>query len=406
MLTLLAAGLTYVALNGYFLYRLLTWLRNVDLHTRKKRVRFPVVALFLFLSTAVVISGLLPGGSALKSAYVRVGNFWYGMCLYAWMTLTVADLVRLGVIVVEKLRQKPTGLRTRRAHVIVGALCIAIIAAVTIGGTINARIIRVKTFDLAIAKAAGALQELNIVLCADLHMGYNIGLSQIRQMVDKINAQHPDVVVFAGDIFDNNYDRLAEPEALLAEFQRIESKYGLYACYGNHDVDEVVVGGFEASFKGQTKTSDPRMDEFLERAGVRLLRDEAVLVDNSFYLYGRPDFRYPGRGITQRKTPQQITADLDKTRPIIVLDHEPYQLGELAAAGVDLDLSGHTHDGQLFPLTIAVNWMWENDCGYLNKDGMHSVVTAGVGLYGPNMRMGTEPDISVIHVTFSDPNVG
>lgn len=402
MLVLIAMGLGYAALNGYFLFRLLTWLKNVTLYTRKKRVRVPAIVLFLFLSTAVIVSAFLPGGSALKAAYVRVGNFWYGMCLYAGLSLAVADLVRLTVMAVEKLRKKPTGLRTRRAHVIAGALCIAIIAAVTVGGTINARIIRVKSFDLAVAKTAGALGQLNIVLCADLHMGYNIGLSHIRQMVDKINAQHPDLVVFAGDIFDNDYDRLDDPDALLAEFQRIESKYGLYACYGNHDVKEIVVGGFAATPPMESKTSDPRMDGFLERAGVTLLRDEAVLIDNSFYLYGRPDFRHPGRGIVQRKTPEQIAADLDRTKPIIVLDHEPYELGELARAGVDVDLSGHTHDGQLFPLTLAVDWMWENDCGYLNKDGMHSVVTAGVGLYGPNMRVGTAPDISVIHLTFSE----
>lgn len=163
-----------------------------------------------------------------------------------------------------------------------------------------------------------------------------------------------------------------------------------------------MVGVFAATPPLESKTSDPRMDEFLGRAGVTLLRDEGVLIDNSFYLYGRPDFRHPGRGIVQRKTPEQITADLDRTKPIIVLDHEPYELGELARAGVDVDLSGHTHDGQLFPLTLAVDWMWENDCGYLNKDGMHSVVTAGVGLYGPNMRVGTAPDISVIHLTFSE----
>lgn len=400
MLLLIAMGLGYAALNGYFLFRLLTWLKNVDLYTRKKRVRVPAIALFIFFSTAVIVSAFLPGGSALKAAYVRVGNIWYGMCLYAWMTLLAADLVRLVVIALEKLPRGPTGLRTRRAHVIAGALCIAIIAAVTIGGTINARVIRVKSFDLSVQKAAGAFQELNVVLCADLHMGYNIGVSHIRQMVDKINAQHPDLVVFAGDIFDNDYDRLEDPDALLAEFRRIESKYGLYACYGNHDVKEIVVGGFAAT-PAEPKASDPRMDEFLERAGVTLLRDEAVLIDNSVYLYGRPDFRHPGRDVAQRKTPEELTAGLDKTKPIIVLDHEPYELGELARAGVDVDLSGHTHDGQLFPLTLAVDWMWENDCGYLYKDGMHSVVTAGVGLYGPNMRVGTVPDISVIHLRFA-----
>lgn len=400
MLLLLAMGLGYVALNGYFLFRLLTWLKNVDLHTRKKRFRVPVVALFLFLSTAVVISAILPGGSALKRMYSQTGNFWYGACLYGAMTLVAADLTRLTVMAVEKLRKKPTGLRTRRSHVIAGAVCIAIIVAVTVGGAINARLIRVKTFDLTVDKLGGAFQELNIVLCADLHMGYNIGVSHIRQMVDKINAQHPDLVVFAGDIFDNDYDRLDDPQALLAEFARIESKYGLYACYGNHDVEEIVIGGFGAGRNPQ-KVSDPRMDQFLRDAGVTLLSDQSVLIEGSVYLYGRPDYRYPGRGITARKTPDEITADLDRTKPIIVLDHEPYDLSGLAAAGVDVDLSGHTHDGQIFPLNLATDLMWENSCGYLNKDGMHSVVTAGVGLYGPNMRVGTEPDICVIHLRFS-----
>lgn len=392
-------ALGYVAVNGYFLFRLLTWLKNVSLYTGKKRIRIPVVGAFLFFSTAVVISGLLPGGSALKALYARTGNYWYGMCLYAWMSLLVADGVRLSVMAVEKVRKKPTGLRTRRTHVIAGALCLAVIAAVTIGGSVNARIIRVKSFEVAVAKGGGAFQELNIVLCADLHMGYNIGLSHIRQMVDKINDQHPDVVVFAGDIFDNSYDRLDDPEALLAQFRRIESRYGVYACYGNHDVDELLVGGFGAG-RGE-RVSDPRMDAFLRQAGVTLLRDEAVLIEDSVYLYGRPDFRYPGRGIAARKTPDEITAGLDRTKPIIVLDHEPHELAELARAGVDVDLSGHTHDGQLFPLNIATGMIWENSRGYLNKDGMHSVVTAGVGLYGPYMRVGTEPDITVIRLRFT-----
>ncbi len=401
MLLTLAVGLGYVALNGYFLFRLLTWLKNVSLYTGKKRIRVPVIAVFLFFSTAVVVSAFLPGGAALKGVYVRAGNYWYGMCLYAWMTLMTADLIRLTVILIEKLRKKPTGLRTRRAHVIAGALCIAIMAAVTIGGTVNARIIRVKYFELPVAKLGGVFQELNLVLAADLHMGYNIGVGHIRQLVDKINAQHPDVVVLAGDVFDSDYDDLSDPEALLAQLQRIESKYGVYACYGNHDVDETLVGGFGTG--ARHKESDPRMDEFLRRAGITLLMDESVLVENSVYIYGRPDLQNPGRGIQTRKTPAEITAGLDSSKPIIVLDHEPAQLGELAAAGVDVDLSGHTHDGQIFPLNIATRFYWENSCGYLNKNGMHSVVTAGAGLYGPNMRVGTVPDVCVVKLRFAAP---
>ena len=107
-----------------------------------------------------------------------------------------------------------------------------------------------------------------------------------------------------------------------------------------------------------------------------------------------------GRGIQKRMTPQQLTEGLDQTKPILVLDHEPDELSELAAAGADLDLSGHTHDGQLFPANLIVSMVWENSCGYLEKDGMHSIVTSGVGVFGPNMRVGTKSEICVIDCHF------
>ena len=149
------------------------------------------------------------------------------------------------------------------------------------------------------------------------------------------------------------------------------------------------------------KESDIRMDELLEDANITLLRDEEVLIDDSFYLYGRPDYRRPGRGITVRKTPQEITENLDQKKPIIVIDHEPNELQELADAGVDIDLSGHTHDGQLFPANLLLKLLYENSYGYLKVDNMHSIVTSGVGLFGPNMRVATKAEITSIKIHFT-----
>ena len=120
---------------------------------------------------------------------------------------------------------------------------------------------------------------------------------------------------------------------------------------------------------------DPEMDEFLEKAGITLLRDEYVLIDDSFYLYGRPDYERPGRGIDKRKTPQEITEGMDVSLPVLVIDHEPRELQELADTGVDVDLCGHTHDGQVFPGNIVIRFFWENPCGYLKKGNMHNIVT-------------------------------
>ena len=239
----------------------------------------------------------------------------------------------------------------------------------------------------------------NVVLAADLHLGYNIGTAHMMQMVDKINEQNADIVVFAGDIFDNEYEALDDPEELIAVLQKIQSKYGVYACYGNHDVEEKILAGF--TFGGnKKKKSSIQMDEFLERAGIHLLQDEAVLIDDSFYLYGRPDAQRPGRGINMRKTAAELMGELDTEKPVIVIDHEPKELQELADAGVDIDLCGHTHDGQMFPANLITALMWENSYGYLKKDHMHTIVTSGVGLFGPNMRVGTIAEISPITVHF------
>ena len=117
-------------------------------------------------------------------------------------------------------------------------------------------------------------------------------------------------------------------------------------------------------------------------------------------MIGRADRTRPGRDISVRKTPNELTEDLDKSKPIIVLDHQPKEQDLLNEASVDLDLSGHTHDGQLFPGNITVNIMWDNAYGYKKYGNLHNIVTSGVGLYGPNMRIGTKAEITVINLKF------
>ena len=167
-----------------------------------------------------------------------------------------------------------------------------------------------------------------------------------------------------------------------------------------HDIQEKILAGFTFGSK-EKKESTPEMDEFLEKAGITLLRDEYVLIDDSFYLYGRPDYERPGRGIDKRKTPQEITEGMDVSLPVLVIDHEPRELQELADTGVDVDLCGHTHDGQVFPGNIVIRFFWENPCGYLKKGNMHNIVTSGVGLFGPNMRVGTKSEICDVSICFN-----
>ncbi len=353
--------------------------------------------LYVFVASAMLVGFFLPNGK-LERLMKLIGNYWLGVMLYTVLTVGAADMIALVLKKCKRIDQEK--LRSRKVFVCVGALCILIIAGVSTYGVLNAREIHTTRYELEVPKDGGKLDSLRVALVADLHMGYNIGCVRIGRMVEKINAIHPDLVVIAGDIFDNEYEALEDDERLAEILRGIESKYGVYACYGNHDIEEKILAGFTFGGNSKEKMSSPEMDEFLERANIRLLRDEYVLIDDSFYLYGRPDEERPGRGITVRKTPEEITAQLDPAKPLIVIDHEPKELQELSDAGVDIDLCGHTHDGQVFPLNLTCRLVWENACGYLKKGNMHNVVTSGVGLFGPNMRVGTIAEVCDIEITF------
>ena len=365
---------------------------------QKRSIRVLVVALYTFLASSILIAFLLPAGG-LQRIMKLISNYWLGTFLYILLTVVIADLIRLLLIRIPF--RYSHRIFCRKGFIAGGTLSILLIAALSLDGIYGASHLQVTQYDVTVEKAiTNGEDTLKVVLIADLHLGYSIGSPYMKKMVDRINEQSPDLVVIAGDIFDNDYDALDNPDRLVQILSGIESRYGVYACDGNHDIQEKLLAGFTLE-KTKEKVSDPRMDALLEKAGIRLLQDEGILIDDSFYLYGRPDAKKPGRGIAERKSPAQLTEGMNLSKPILVIDHEPRQLEELSKAGVDLDLCGHTHDGQMFPGNLLTSLMWENSCGYLQKGSMHNIVTSGVGVFGPNMRVGTKSEICVVNVHFA-----
>lgn len=388
----------YLLVNYYLFRRILKWFHVTSDYFKNKVFKYVLLSIYFLFAISPLIGFLLPK-SNLERLLVCMGNYWLGCMLYIFLTICVADIIR---IVLKKSKKYDTSrLFTAKAYFYNGLVCIAIIVFICTYGVVNARIVHTTKYDVLINKKVENKNDMKVVLVADLHIGYNIGAAQIERMVNNINAENPDIVVMAGDIFDNSYDAIREPERIKELFKSINSKYGIYAVYGNHDIYEKTLVGF--TFKQHDKKmSDTRMDELLKDSNVMLLRDDYVLVDNAFYLVGRADATRPGRDIDVRKSPDELTKDLDKTKPIFVIDHQPRQLEELNDAGVDLDLSGHTHDGQMFPGNVTVGLMWKNPYGKKKYGKMNSVVTSGVGLYGPNMRVGTIAEITSINVKFSE----
>lgn len=426
----------YILVNVYIFWRVTGWLKVGFPALQTRGGILASAAVYSFFALSFLIAFLMPPQAAACRVMKQIGNYWLGVFLYMILIIVVADVVRLVLLHILHIdREKLCTPRVRR---IVGRACMALILAVSVLGVVNAGIVRTTPYEITVNKQAGKMDSLKVVLAADLHLGYNIGVRQMQKMVEKINEQDADLVVFAGDIFDNEWEAVEKPDEIAGILRGIRSKYGVYACYGNHDVEEPILAGF--TFGGsESKQSSAEMDSFLEQANIKLLRDEGVLIDGSFYLYGRPDAQRPGaaaaaaapgaeanEGTAQaasagaaeaiapaavaaatagtaenaRLTPDEITQGMDKSKPIMVIDHQPRELAELAAAGVDVDLCGHTHDGQIFPANIIVNLTWENAYGYLKEGKMHNIVTSGVGLFGPNMRVGTKAEICPITIRF------
>jgi len=221
-------------------------------------------------------------------------------------------------------------------------------------------------------------------MVSDVHMGIEINENGVYEMVKSINKLNPDIVLFCGDIFDENTPKKLK-EYSRETFKNIKSKYGVYDITGNHE--------YGAGNLSETIS-------YFEDANIKFLKDEQIKVANSFYVVGRNDpanKRATGQDVAPLK---DIMKDVDKSLPIIVLNHRPEGLVEAEREGVDLQLSGHTHNGQIFPGNLVTNYLNEKSYGYLKKDNFNLIVSSGYGTWGPPMRVGSISEIVNIKVNF------
>ena len=385
----------YVLINLYLLRWMYLWMGSCHSILRTLAFRIVFAVAYTLVSTSLLSGFLIKKPAWLHRILKIIGNYFLGIFLYLLMIILVADIGRL----LFKYVFHFSWIWSPLAFTLAGAVCSILIITISIFGIFHAKKIKVSSYNVTVDKTVPDTDSLKIVLLADTHFGYNAGAIHAQEIVNKINQQNPDLVCIAGDIFDNEFDAIREPEEIEKILQTIHSRYGVYACWGNHDLNEPILAGFTFN-QNANNISDPRMKEFLQKSNIHLLEDESVLINNKFYIVGRKDASLSEKVGEIRQKPKQLTASIDKTKPVIFIDHQPKELQELADAGADLDLCGHTHDGQTFPGNITVRFLWENPCGYLKKDNMHNIVTSGAGVWGPAMRIGTDSEICVINVSF------
>ena len=392
-LILLAAA--YIAVNFFLWHRVVRLLRHVHGFFGRKWVVIAFSIIYAFLMSSVAL-WMLFDDPAWVSALKFINNVWIGTFIYALIFVALAEAVTFFLWLFKKVRK---GYACYRRFIVVrGTAVICLILCFSLYGVLHYQNTGISSYDIAVDKSSDNVDGLRIVLAADTHLGYSVGREMMEDMVALINSQEPDIVVFAGDIVDNDYYALTDADGIAETLAGIEARYGVYGVYGNHDVEEALVGGFTIPV-GRDARVQPEVAEFMKKAGIEILEDESTVVAGDITLIGRVDASKPNSD-EGRKSIEELMEGVDRSRPVICIDHQPEGLEEAAAAGVDIDLSGHTHDGQIFPGNLVLKLVWDNPYGMLKVGDMYSIVTSGVGVWGPAMRVGTDSEIAVIDVSF------
>lgn len=373
------------------------WHFHLGLHFVTGRSRRNLVILcvvIMFCCSTIIVGRFLPSGS-IRNEVILFSNYWLGLWIYLIFFFILLDIWR-GI---RKFLLHREGDFTHHGKVF--WMIFLLSGVLTLYGGIHARQLTVNQQDVTVAKQVEGMSKMKVVLVSDFHLGYSIGARDMEKMVRAINAQKPDLVVVAGDIYDNEYDAISNPEKIAKILKGIRSRYGVYGVYGNHDVSERLVGGFTTNTSRNPKR-DSRMDALMKKAHITMLEDQSVLIDGKIQLIGRLDGEKSGQKGNQRKSLEALMRETDSSKPMFVLNHEPEHLKDYASEGVDLLMAGHTHAGQFFPLTITRSLTWENYWGIEKKGKATGAVTAGIGVYGPPLRLLSNSEIMVLNIRFSD----
>jgi predicted MPP superfamily phosphohydrolase len=234
--------------------------------------------------------------------------------------------------------------------------------------------------------------KLTIAMISDLHLGTTMNAKKLEEYCTQINEKNPDVILLLGDIFDENTDKESMELACQA-FGTLSSRYGTYYVFGNHDVN---------NYRPIVSLEKRDITDNLIKNKIKILDDESTMINNSFYLIGRSDISFFKN--SKRKTISQLIEPLDTNKYMILLDHQPLELETAASLGIDLQLSGHTHSGQIWPIGLIAKVFHINELNYGNKkiENYNAIVTSGIGCWGYPLRLGSNSEIVIIQITNSE----
>jgi predicted MPP superfamily phosphohydrolase len=342
---------------------------------------FAIVIIFFFSRTAAFSA---MGGLGKLSSYA------YGLLICALFCALLVDILRL----FRRLFIK----RPESQRLIRGGYLALLVMLFSVGVYMQA-VPRTVYYSVSIDKPAN-IEKLRIVHLSDIHLSEQTDADYIKNMVQRVNALNPDVIVITGDTLDNRLQPYLDQD-LAQYFAQLKAPYGTLLIYGNHE------------YYGIARNEDNRQEDVAAAFGqgnMTVLQDQRYpLADSGIIVVGRDDYAGSLSGNT-RLPLETLLADIDiSNTPVILLDHQPYNLDNAADNGIDLMLSGHTHAGQIFPITLVVKHIYQNPWGIyqLHKDNgqtFTSIVSSGYGIWGPYIRLLTRSEIVVVDLEFKRPN--
>ena len=337
-------------------------------------VLFWMAALSFFVAM-FARNAALPAG--LNTVLYNVGSAWLVFTLYMVLSLLAVDIAKVVFYQIRRFLNRFGFL-----------ISLVAVSAVLYSGYNNYRNPQVRELDIDLSAEDSELaaevnseltvgkKTLKIVALSDVHLGYSTDKEDLAEYVELVNSLFPHVILIGGDLIDNSVAPLWQ-QHMEEELGKLQAPGGIYMVPGNHEF----ISGIEKS------------EEFLKSTPVVLLRDSVVVLPGGLQLVGRDD-----RSNRSRASVEELMAGVQKDVPVIMLDHQPYELGLKDSLGVTLQFSGHTHRGQIWPMNLLIDRMYEQSHGYSRWENSHVVVSSGLSLWGPPFRIGTQSDLWVINV--------
>lgn len=295
--------------------------------------------------------------------------------LYLFLSVLLFDLFLLLNLLFKIIPSEKRKTFSFRFYTLSAMILLSI--AVVVAGAINLNTIRVSKYRVEVPRRHSSVDHLRIAFVADIHIQQNTSLSFIEQLVKKVNALQPDLMLYGGDLIEGDREN-ETTEAIESVMKNIHTKYGVFGVTGNHEF----YGGQEQG-------------RFFRKAGITLLCDTIVKIDNSFFLAGRYDQHFK-----KRKSINEILSRDSLDLPIILMDHRPIELQEVSLTAVDVQFSGHTHNGQLFPINLITRSVYELSWGYKKIRNTHFFVTSGLRLWGPPVKTAGKSEIMLVDIHF------